>query len=120
MVVSRMAYLKLWQSQNDADEAAPSLVERLTKREMDILRLIADGLSNKEIALRLNITEGTTKIHIVNIYGKLQVNRRVKRSPKQGCSGFWTNFTAAGDCKEKRIAVAGMEKVFYPQAILPE
>lgn len=90
MVFSRMAYLKLLQSQNNSDEAAkivkvkltPSLVESLTNREMDILRLIAEGLSNKEIALRLEITEGTVKSHAFNIYGKLQVKRRVQAISK--------------------------------------
>ncbi|MFC5471343.1 AAA family ATPase [Cohnella suwonensis] len=86
MVFSRMAYLKLWQSQDHADEAAgiekvkvkPSSVESLSNREMDILRLMAEGLSNKEIALRFEITEGTVKNHVFNIYGKLQVKRRVQ------------------------------------------
>jgi predicted ATPase/DNA-binding CsgD family transcriptional regulator/GAF domain-containing protein len=90
MLFSRMAYLKLWQSQKHAGEAVemvnvkvkPSLVESLTNREMDILRLMAEGLSNKEIALRLEITEGTVKIHVYNVYGKLQVKRRVQAISK--------------------------------------
>ncbi|WP_053373467.1 AAA family ATPase [Paenibacillus sp. FJAT-27812] len=91
MLFSRMAYLKLWQSQmhvgGEAAEtasvkAAPPLVESLTNREMEIIRLMADGLTNKEIALRLEITEGTVKIHAFNIYGKLQVNRRVQAISK--------------------------------------
>lgn len=82
---SRMVYLKQRQSPDRAGEAdyiggtsMPALIEPLTHREKDILRLIADGLSNKEIASRLTITEGTVKIHAFNIYGKLQVNRRVQ------------------------------------------
>lgn len=82
MVFSRMAYLKLWQSQQYHSDEAGKLVEPLTNREIDIVRLIAEGLSNKEIALRLNITEGTVKIHIVNLYGKLQVKRRVQAVSK--------------------------------------
>ncbi|MCD9021985.1 AAA family ATPase [Cohnella silvisoli] len=90
MVFSRMAYMKLWQLRDNADEDAktveakitPSLVESLTNREIEILRLMAEGLSNKEIALRLEITEGTVKIHSSNIYGKLQVNRRVQAISK--------------------------------------
>ena len=39
----------------------------LTPRELEVLRAIADGLSNKRIAGRLTITEGTVKIHVTNI-----------------------------------------------------
>jgi predicted ATPase/DNA-binding CsgD family transcriptional regulator/GAF domain-containing protein len=90
MLFSRMAYLKLWQSQKHSGIAAetknvrvaPSLVESLTNREVEIVRLMAEGLTNKEIALRLEITEGTVKIHAFNIYGKLQVKRRVQAISK--------------------------------------
>ncbi|CQR70675.1 helix-turn-helix transcriptional regulator [Sporomusa ovata] len=54
------------------------LIETLTERELDVLRLIAAGMSNKEIALRLKLTVNTVKTHILNIYGKLQVSRRVQ------------------------------------------
>ena len=58
------------------------LIEPLSPREIDILRLMANGLSNKEIAMRLHITEGTVKNHAFNIYGKLQVSRRVQAIAK--------------------------------------
>ncbi|MBD3917371.1 hypothetical protein H8B09_01285 [Paenibacillus sp. PR3] len=58
------------------------LVEPLTSRELEIMSLMAEGLSNKQIALCLGITEGTTKSHINNIYGKLDVNRRVQAIKK--------------------------------------
>ncbi len=48
----------------------------LTPREMEIVRLAAEGLRNKEIADRLTITEGTVKIHLHNIYEKLGVTGR--------------------------------------------
>jgi DNA-binding NarL/FixJ family response regulator len=50
--------------------AAP-LPEPLTPRENDVLHLLADGLGNKEIAARLNISEHTIKFHIRSIMGKL-------------------------------------------------
>jgi DNA-binding NarL/FixJ family response regulator len=53
-----------------------SLAGLLTTREMDILRLVASGLRNKEVATRLFISEGTVKIHLHNIYDKLGVNSR--------------------------------------------
>jgi two-component system NarL family response regulator len=48
----------------------------LTSREVDVLGLLAKGFSNKEIAGRLNITEDTAKVHMRNIFGKLNVSDR--------------------------------------------
>jgi two-component system NarL family response regulator len=49
------------------------LVDDLTPREMEVLKLIADGLSNKEIAEALVLSEKTVKNHINNIFSKLHV-----------------------------------------------
>jgi len=48
----------------------------LTKREIEILQLVNDGFSNKEIARRLNIGLATTKSHVHNLLGKLALQRR--------------------------------------------
>ncbi len=50
----------------------------LTHREIEILQLVADGLSNKEIGVRLTITEGTVKNHVHNALEKLQLENRVQ------------------------------------------
>ncbi len=50
----------------------------LTPREIELVRLVAGGLRNKEIAERVHITEGTVKIHLHNIYRKLEVQSRVE------------------------------------------
>jgi DNA-binding NarL/FixJ family response regulator len=50
----------------------------LTPREVEIVRLVAQGLRNKELAHRLSITEGTVKIHLHNIYDKLGVDGRLE------------------------------------------
>jgi LuxR family maltose regulon positive regulatory protein len=55
---------------------APPLVDSLTKRELEILLLIAAGLKNKEIAEQLVISLNTVLYHIKNIYSKLGVNKR--------------------------------------------
>jgi two-component system, NarL family, nitrate/nitrite response regulator NarL len=49
----------------------------LTARENDIVALIADGLRNKEISLRLNISETTVRHHLTSIFAKLQVSDRL-------------------------------------------
>ncbi len=54
------------------------LIEALSEREFEVLRLVADGLSNREIAERLVVSMGTIKTHIRNIYGKLGVNSRTR------------------------------------------
>lgn len=52
--------------------------ETLTDREMDVLKLMAQGCSNKEIAKSLTISEKTVKNHITNIFRKLQVDDRTQ------------------------------------------
>jgi DNA-binding NarL/FixJ family response regulator len=53
-------------------------VERLTAREGQVLRLISEGLGNKEIAARLDISEHTAKFHASSILGKLGVGSRAE------------------------------------------
>jgi DNA-binding NarL/FixJ family response regulator len=54
------------------------LLGRLTGRERDVLRLLADGLMNAQIADRLNVQESTVKFHIQNIFQKLDVANRTE------------------------------------------
>jgi len=62
----------------DSPAAAEWMEEPLTERELEVLALLAAGLSNKEIADRLIIAVGTVKVHVKNIFAKLKVNRRIK------------------------------------------
>ena len=48
----------------------------LTDREREIMRLVSEGLSNKAIARRLNISQGTIKVHLHHMYQKLEINNR--------------------------------------------
>ncbi|MBT1513077.1 response regulator transcription factor [Bradyrhizobium sp. SRL28] len=48
----------------------------LTDRERQIMRLVSEGLSNKEIGRRLNITDGTIKVHLHHIFQKLEISNR--------------------------------------------
>ena len=54
------------------------LLEQLTSRENEVLRLLADGLGNKEIAVKLSISEHTIKFHIHSILGKLGAASRTE------------------------------------------
>jgi len=64
--------------QEFAHEARPAASQSLTEREMDVLRLIARGRSNKEIALDLGVAEKTVKTHVSSILGKLQLADRTQ------------------------------------------
>jgi DNA-binding NarL/FixJ family response regulator len=48
----------------------------LTRREREVVLALAEGLSNKDVARRLNLSEGTVKVHLHNIYSKLGVRNR--------------------------------------------
>ncbi len=61
-----------------AQERPDPVEGALTARELEILQLVADGLSNAEIATRLFITEGTVKNHLHNILEKLHLQNRVQ------------------------------------------
>lgn len=66
------------QPMSQAPASLPSLFEELTAREMDVLRLIAQGRKNREIAAELSISEKTVGNHISNIFTKLQVVDRAQ------------------------------------------
>ena len=53
-------------------------IQSLTRRELEVLKLLAEGLSNDEIAARTFISERTVKAHVTSIFAKLKVNNRVK------------------------------------------
>jgi len=58
----------------------PAVSAELTRRELEILRLVAEGLSNAALARRLWVTEQTVKFHLSNIYRKLGVSNRTEAS----------------------------------------
>jgi DNA-binding NarL/FixJ family response regulator len=63
----------------DRQVHSPSeITSKLTKRELDVLRLIAKGLSNREIAENFHLSEGTIRNHVSAIFTKLQVSDRTQ------------------------------------------
>lgn len=62
------------------DAGERELARILTTRELDVVRCVAQGLRNKEIATRLGVNEGTVKIHLHNVYLKLGVDGRLALS----------------------------------------
>ncbi len=67
------------QTRSAKDSAIPHpLLDPLTEREMEILHLIAAGLSNKEIAANLSLSTNTIKMYASQLYQKLNVNRRTE------------------------------------------
>jgi len=69
---------------NALPESFPGVkpIEPLSKRELEIVGLIAAGLSNADIALKLHVTVGTVKWHANNIYSKLNVKTRTQAAAK--------------------------------------
>ncbi|CAM4525502.1 putative ATPase/DNA-binding CsgD family transcriptional regulator [Paenibacillus endophyticus] len=93
LMITRMLYLKSLEESKVQVSAASDvelhlaviptedqlqLPEHLTKRETEILYALIDGLSNKEIAHRFGLTEGTVKSYFFRLYGKLGVKRRAQ------------------------------------------
>lgn len=54
------------------------LLTHLSSRELEVLQFLGRGLSNKEIGVSLGVTEGTVKVHIANIFAKLNVSDRTQ------------------------------------------
>ena len=50
----------------------------ITPRELEVLRLVADGMTNKEIAAKLFVSENTVKTHAASVFEKLQAKRRTQ------------------------------------------
>jgi RNA polymerase sigma factor (sigma-70 family) len=80
-IPSAETFDEIVQAQPSTSQQAPQMDESLkalTKREMEILRLVAEGLTNEEIGKKIFISEKTVKTHLTNIFDKLKVNNRFK------------------------------------------
>lgn len=70
--------IKLNERNNKIHDMKPNDIHKLTKRELEILKLLVEGLFNKEIAYRLCISEKTVKNHVSNIFKKIDVSDRTQ------------------------------------------
>jgi len=70
-------------------------IRLLSRREKEVVTLLLQGKSNKQIALSLGVSERTVEFHLKNIYAKLQVNSRVELILQLG--------KATGDITEKPV-----------------
>jgi len=77
--------------------AAQKAAADLTARELEILQLVAEGLSNGEMARRLWVTEQTIKFHLSNIYRKLDVANRTQASRWAQVNGLLSSSRAASE-----------------------
>ncbi|MGL5861294.1 MAG: response regulator transcription factor [Phycicoccus sp.] len=75
--VTRAVVTRSLTTRGGSGAAAASAIDRLTEREREIVALVANGLSNKEIADRLVVGEGTVKTHVSNALGKTGCRSRV-------------------------------------------
>ena len=73
-------YLARSVSVTPSEPVVPSDVPELTRRELEILQLVAEGHSNARLAKMLWVTEQTVKFHLSNIYRKLDVANRTEAS----------------------------------------
>jgi two-component system, NarL family, nitrate/nitrite response regulator NarL len=76
--IERETVTRALQGMLDRESAAREVGQTLTPREVEIVRMVAQGLRNKVIADRLSISEGTVKVHLHNVYEKLGVDGRLE------------------------------------------
>ena len=68
----------LQQARKDAEQASGARRFRLTRREQEVVAAIVGGLTNRDIAAQLGVTEDTVKHHVTNVFDKLGVSNRLE------------------------------------------
>ena len=86
--ITRRLIERFTHAARSVDGAVPPELADLTARELDVLRLVADGLSNTEIAAHLVLTENTVKSHVAHVLAKLGLRDRVQAVVLAYQSGF--------------------------------
>jgi DNA-binding NarL/FixJ family response regulator len=78
--IERRSVSRALEMMRKREAGSVAIASLLTPRELEVVRLVAQGLRNKEIAQRLSLSEGTVKIHLHNTYDKLNVEGRLALS----------------------------------------
>jgi len=92
VVLSGQRYAPVAEFASQASIAARDQVNRqprnspLTRRQRDIIRLLAEGKQNRDIAKALGVAEGTVKVHVANIFRALKVNNRTAAAAAAACA----------------------------------
>lgn len=73
-----LAYVEQLIEASPEDTQQDTVMDTLTPREQDVLRLLTSGVSNNDIANQLSLTTGTVRIYLSRIYSKLDVNSRMQ------------------------------------------
>lgn len=93
--------------------------EPLSEREIEILRLVATGAANKEIALRLSISPNTVKVHLRNIFTKIDVASRTEATLFAINNGIVTQENQVID-QDGGFAVHTPSEISNPLALIPD
>jgi DNA-binding NarL/FixJ family response regulator len=97
---SHSVYLAGWRPTAPQPAPKSTVAEEspgLTRRELEILRLVAEGHSNAQLARMLWVTEQTVKFHLSNVYRKLEVSNRTEASRWAQVNGLLTESSSSAD-----------------------
>ena len=103
-----------------SEDQTNAIQSQLSERELEILRLVASGLSNKEVAAQLALSPNTVKVHLRNIFGKIGVQSRTEATMVAVRQG-WVNVPAEARTEPaaKELEAEAKPLIVRPRAVEP-